>query len=52
MLNTVLIDLDGTLIDHFTVLFRCYEHTLTRLGYPFPLQEPSNAVLVDRWRSL
>jgi phosphoglycolate phosphatase len=36
MLNTVLIDLDGTLIDHFTVLFRCYEHTLTRLGLPIP----------------
>ncbi len=39
MLKTVLLDLDGTLIDHFAVLFRCYEHTLIRLGLPVPPPE-------------
>jgi phosphoglycolate phosphatase len=32
----VLFDLDGTLIDHFKVLYRCYEYTLGRLGRPIP----------------
>jgi len=32
----VLFDLDGTLIDHFNVLYRCYEHTLGELGRPIP----------------
>ena len=32
----VLFDLDGTLIDHFSVLYRCYEYTLGRLGRPIP----------------
>ncbi|MBL4576692.1 MAG: HAD family hydrolase [Opitutaceae bacterium] len=39
MSNTVLFDLDGTLIDHFSVLFRCYDHTLTRLERPIPSAE-------------
>jgi phosphoglycolate phosphatase len=35
----VLFDLDGTLIDHFETLFRCYEHALGRLGLPVPTRE-------------
>lgn len=35
-IETVLFDLDGTLIDHFNVIFRCYEHTLNVLGKPVP----------------
>ncbi len=34
--NTILFDLDGTLIDHFNVIYRCYEHTLRTLGKPVP----------------
>lgn len=30
----VLFDLDGTLIDHFNVIYRCYVHTQERLGLP------------------
>jgi HAD superfamily hydrolase (TIGR01509 family) len=37
--RAVLFDLDGTLIDHFETLFRCYEHTLTALGRPVPTRE-------------
>lgn len=32
--KTILFDLDGTLIDHFNVIFRCYEHTFKTLGLP------------------
>jgi phosphoglycolate phosphatase len=32
----VLFDLDGTLVDHFHTLFRCYEHTFNVLGLPVP----------------
>lgn len=35
----VLFDLDGTLIDHFETLFRCYEHVLTHLERPVPSRE-------------
>jgi phosphoglycolate phosphatase len=31
-IKTVLFDLDGTLIDHFHTIYRCYEHALTELG--------------------
>lgn len=34
--KTILFDLDGTLIDHFNVIYRCYEHTFTALGMPVP----------------
>lgn len=34
--KTILFDLDGTLIDHFNVIYRCYEHTFTMLGMPVP----------------
>ena len=32
----ILFDLDGTLIDHFHVLYRCYKHTLGQMGLPIP----------------
>lgn len=31
-----LFDLDGTLIDHFAAIHRCYAHTLGRMGLPVP----------------
>jgi phosphoglycolate phosphatase len=30
--KAVLFDLDGTLIDHFTVIYRCYQYALDKLG--------------------
>lgn len=38
-IHAVLFDLDGTLIDHFATLFRCYEHALGALGLPIPTQD-------------
>lgn len=32
--ETILFDLDGTLIDQFGAIFRCYEHTFKKLGLP------------------
>jgi HAD superfamily hydrolase (TIGR01509 family) len=32
----VLFDLDGTLVDHFVTLYRCYKFTLEQLGLPVP----------------
>ena len=34
--QTVLFDLDGTLIDHFAAIHRCHSHTLKQLGLPAP----------------
>lgn len=34
--NTFLFDLDGTLIDHFAAIYRCYCHTMEQLGLPKP----------------
>ncbi len=34
--RTVLFDLDGTLIDHFTAIYRCHAHTMAQLGLPAP----------------
>ena len=34
--STLLFDLDGTLIDHFAAIHRCYAHTLPQLGQPEP----------------
>lgn len=31
-IRTVLFDLDGTLIDHFETIYRCYTHALTAMG--------------------
>ena len=37
--QTVLFDLDGTLIDHLPAIHRCYAHTLPQLGRPAPTHE-------------
>ena len=43
--RTVLFDLDGTLLDHFSAIHRSYCHTLPQLGLPEPsLGEVRNAV--------
>ena len=34
--HTVLFDLDGTLIDHFSAIHRSHTHTMLRLGLPAP----------------
>jgi len=36
---TLLLDLDGTLVDAFTTIFRSYQHVLPRLGLPQPSME-------------
>ena len=35
-LRTVLFDLDGTLIDHFSAIHRCHVYAMRRLGLPEP----------------
>jgi len=43
--RTFLFDLDGTLVDAFTTIHRCYVHTLPQLGLPAPtMTEVRNAV--------
>jgi phosphoglycolate phosphatase len=37
--ETVLLDLDGTLVDAFITIHRCYQHVLPRLGLPAPTME-------------
>jgi phosphoglycolate phosphatase len=37
--QTVLFDLDGTLLDHLPAIHRCYVHTLPQLGLPAPSLE-------------
>ncbi len=34
--QTYLFDLDGTIVDHFKAIHRCYAHTLPRVGLPEP----------------
>ena len=34
--KTLFLDLDGTLIDHFAAIHRCYSYTLPKLGLPPP----------------
>jgi phosphoglycolate phosphatase len=34
--RTLLFDLDGTLIDHFKAIHRCYSYTLPKVGVPAP----------------
>ena len=34
--RTVLFDLDGTLLDHFTAIHRCHAYTMRQLGLPEP----------------
>jgi phosphoglycolate phosphatase-like HAD superfamily hydrolase len=36
---TLLLDLDGTLVDAFTTIHRSYVHTLPQLGFPAPTME-------------
>jgi phosphoglycolate phosphatase len=36
LFRTFLFDLDGTLIDHFAAIHRCYSHTMEQLGLPRP----------------
>ncbi len=43
--RTVLFDLDGTLIDHFNVIFRCYEYALEKLGCAVPGREVLRATV-------
>jgi phosphoglycolate phosphatase len=38
-LATLLLDLDGTLVDAFTTIHRSYQHVLPRLGLPAPTME-------------
>lgn len=37
--RTLLLDLDGTLVDAFTTIHRAYQHTLPRFGRPAPTME-------------
>ena len=37
--QTILFDLDGTLIDHLPAIHRCYAHTLPQVGLPAPTRE-------------
>jgi phosphoglycolate phosphatase len=41
--KTILFDLDGTLIDHFNVIYRCYQHAFQALGLPVPSYETVKA---------
>jgi phosphoglycolate phosphatase len=34
--RTVLFDLDGTLLDHFSAIHRCHAHAMTQIGLPAP----------------
>ena len=38
-MQSLLFDLDGTLLDHFTCLARCYEHVLSELDQPIPSRD-------------
>jgi phosphoglycolate phosphatase len=45
LFRTVLLDLDGTIVDAFTTIHRCYAHTLPQFGRPAPaLDEVRRAV--------
>jgi phosphoglycolate phosphatase len=43
--NTILFDLDGTLVDAFTTIHRTYQHTLPQFGYPAPTMAEVRAVV-------
>jgi phosphoglycolate phosphatase len=38
-MQSLLFDLDGTILDHFTCLARCYEHVLAKLDQPIPTRQ-------------
>jgi len=44
-IRTFLFDLDGTLIDHFEAIHRCYAYTLPRLGLPAPTPDQVRAAV-------
>lgn len=43
--NTFLLDLDGTLIDHFAAIHRSYAHTMRELGHPRPTLDQVRAAV-------
>ncbi len=43
--QTFLLDLDGTLIDHFAAIHRAYVHTMRELGHPLPTLEQVRAAV-------
>jgi HAD superfamily hydrolase (TIGR01549 family) len=43
--QTFLLDLDGTLIDHFAAIHRAYTHTMRELGRPLPTMEQVRAAV-------
>ncbi len=43
--STVLFDLDGTLIDHFAAIHRCYAYTMPQLGLPEPTMAETRAAI-------
>ena len=43
--TTVLFDLDGTLIDHFTAIHRCHAYAMRQLGLPEPTMEEVRAAV-------
>jgi phosphoglycolate phosphatase-like HAD superfamily hydrolase len=43
--QTFLLDLDGTLIDHFAAIHRAYGHTMRELGRPLPTLEQVRAAV-------
>jgi HAD superfamily hydrolase (TIGR01509 family) len=43
--RTILLDLDGTLVDAFTTIHRAYQHTLPQFGLPAPTLEQVRAVV-------
>ena len=43
--QTFLLDLDGTLIDHFAAIHRAYSHTMRELGRPLPTMEQVRAAV-------
>lgn len=45
MFQTVLFDLDGTLVDHFRTILRCHRHTLRTLGLPEPTMAQVHAAV-------
>jgi len=38
-MQSLLFDLDGTILDHFTCLARCYEHVLSEMEQPIPTRD-------------
>lgn len=43
--RTVLLDLDGTLIDHFGAIHRCHSHAMQQIGLPPPTMQEVRAAV-------